>query len=815
MRLLVRYFHQIVICSLLLAANPWSVSADEFQDDVVPVLKRRCFRCHNADEQSGQVRLDTLRSDLIQHPADAETWHDALNAINLGKMPPADEPQLTRGERTTLVDWLTKQIQLAIRHRRGAGGQAVLRRLNRVEYQNTMRDLIGLDIDYARNLPPDEFSVDGFQNNGAALGMSALQLEYFLQAARDALQRTIVEGPPPPVFTHQAVETVADKGKDNWNNRLGRSGIFVARVPDFPDEGEFELRIRARAEIPADAAYPQMEIRLGYRADTQTPSRLVGRVDVSDPEAREFTFRGRIEEFPLQSRTQSKYPGLLIWIRNAYSDGQPAPPPRKVSVEVNGKKSKKKQLVWEEDPGFPKVVIESIDFKAPVYTQWPPAYHRRILAERPQDRAGERVVVEQTLRRFMTRAYRRPVSDAAVNVWLDYFERIRPNCQHFEEALRESLAMVLISPEFLYRIEHAGGAQRERAQTGDERQPLDDYALASRLSYFLWSSMPDDELFELAQQQRLREPEVLRAQVERMLGDARVHNFVEQFSDQWLDLPGVDRVAVNPNYYPDFDTDLKVDLRRESQQFFATVLTENLSLLNFLQSDFVVINEPLARHYGIRGPRGSSFERVELPPGSPRGGLLAQGSILLANSNGEDSHPILRGVWLRRVLLDDPPAPPPPNVPDLAQEGVDASLLPLREQLNLHRENAACAHCHQRIDPWGIALEQFDAVGQIRDSILRRSGRRELRHPVDASTQLPDGTAIDGLAGLREYLVRERSEQFVRAVAVKMLTYALGRTLTLQDQAAVNELVDVLAENDNRIQSLIQGIVTSDVFLYD
>ena len=304
---------------------------------VTAILERHCVACHGPAIQNANVRLDNISLDIANSRKAAETWHDVRNALNSGAMPPRDAPQLAPADREALLGWLAAEFGKADESRRDSSGITVMRRLNRIEYQNTMRDLLGLDIDYARNLPPDEVSRDGFTNNGAALRMSALQVEHYLAAARNGLSRAIVEGPAPPVFEHHAGDTVVDKLKNmHWSSRLGRTGTFVARIPEFPDEGEFLLKIRARAEIPEGAPYPRMHVALGYRADTQTPSRTVATVDVLERTSKTFEFRGRIEEFPIQSRTQSKYPGMLVWIRNVYSDGQPAPLGEKVKVEENG-----------------------------------------------------------------------------------------------------------------------------------------------------------------------------------------------------------------------------------------------------------------------------------------------------------------------------------------------------------------------------------------------------------------------------------------------------------------------------------------------
>jgi len=789
------------------------VAADEsFDVSIRPILQRRCIRCHGPEEENAKVRLDTLSTDLVEQSKGAETWHDALNAINRGEMPPEDEPALTSAERSALTGWITGELQRLKKSRKATGGQVVMRRLNRVEYQNTMTELLGVELDFTKNLPPDPFSEDGFQNNGAALQMTALQLEYYLKAARAGLQRAIVEGPPPEVFEHTADETVADKGKGTWTNRLGRQGQFVARIPEFPDEGAFVLKVKTHAEIPDGAAYPTMQIKLGFRADVSAPARLVDAVDVSNAESQEFEFRARFEEFPIQSRTQSKYPGMLVWIENTYADGKKGPPPQEVEQEVAGKKKKKrKKLVPVEDPDFPKIIIESFSFTAPVFTSWPPKHHTDIIPRQPQSADDEAAAAQESLAAFLPRAFRRPVTDADLQTHLAYFEVVRPTCDSFEVAMREVIAMALVSPDFLYITEPQ-----------DDGRQLNDFELASRLSYFLWSTMPDETLFELADAGDLRQRKLLRDEVNRMLDDARSAAFVEQFANQWLDLNGIDRVAINPEFYPKFNNDLKPHLRRETQEFFAEILRTDASALDLLNADFTMLNQPLAKHYGLDGPRGTAFERVTVPPDSQRGGLLGHGSILLANSTGDDSHPIKRAVWIRSRLLDDPPAPPPPDVPDLNQELPEIASFPLKKQLELHLENEACAACHRGIDPWGVALDRYDAIGLPRDVIRRPSpeatgkGRRNrnafLEHPVDTATTLPDGHRIDGLSDLKTYLVTQKRDEFARTIVVRLLTYALGRTLEFSDDETVDQLTTQFAKSEYKLKQLIRDIVCCELF---
>jgi len=326
--------------------------------------------------------------------------------------------------------------------------------------------------------------------------------------------------------------------------------------------------------------------------------------------------------------------------------------------------------------------------------------------------------------------------------------------------------------------------------------------------------MPDERLLQLARKDRLHEADVLHEEVTRMIKDERSRQFVEQFAEQWLDVGAVERVAVNPEFYPDFDNDLKGAMREETLQFFAEVLSTNESAVNFLDSDFAMLNEPLAKHYGLTGPRGSKFERVELDAESRRGGLLTQASILLGNSTGADSHPVKRAVWIRERLLDDPPADPPPNVPTLDSTDPEFASLPVREQLRLHREEPACNDCHRGIDPWGISLESYGADGLWRDEILRkrRKGKGLAAQPVITNATLPDGYELAGVEDLKVYLLEHRRRQFARAFTSKVLAYALGRSLELTDRETLDAVTGQFVEADYRIPQLIQLVVASELF---
>jgi hypothetical protein len=779
----------------LVAAGPI-----DYGSQVKPVLQAHCFKCHGEQEQKGDLRLDTLSSNFAQDRRAAERWHDVRDAINLGEMPPEDEPDLSSQDRRLLTTWIDDQIEALAASEKSTAGQVVLRRLNRVEYQNTMRDLLGIETDYAKNLPPEGLSEDGFRNNGLTLQMSALQLEYYLQAARDGLSKAIVTGGQPEVFRHQFSNSIKDKNRGS--NRLDDDEQFVAKLMEYPSAGEILIRVKARAKLVEGRGYPQLRAAIGYRADVQAPRRFIPPVDVTSEEWETFEFRDRIEHFPLPSKTQSKFPGLLVWLDNAYAEG--ANKPLKPRRKAKQKKGKNAPEVAEQPspPTYPLIEIESIEFVGPVFESWPPQHHTQILFPDRRAESEQASYVTAVLQRFMTRAFRRPVTDQEIIPYQQFFAQVRRTSSSFEAAMRETLAMVLISPDFLYLFE-----------PGKEKRPLDDWELASRLSYFLWSTMPDQRLRQLAGEGKLRQQEVLRGEVARMIADPRSWQFVEQFAQQWLDLGGIDRVAINPEFYPDFDNALKPSLRGETLNFFATVLYEKLSALNFLDSDFTMLNEPLAKHYGLSGPRGSQFERVDVTAGQ-RGGVLTHAGVLLGNSTGDDSHPVKRAVWLRERLLNDPPADPPPNVPNLDSTDPNFAALPVREQLRLHRQDAACNDCHRGIDPWGIALENFGADGLWRNEILRKKakGKGLEGRPVEAATVLPDGSKIAGLGELKTYLLTQRRGQFAKAFTTKLLTYALGRTLELTDQPAIDELTAKFVEADYRMDQLIQLIVAAESF---
>ena len=770
-----------------------ALEAIHFEKQVRPILKKHCFKCHGEKKQKGDLRLDTLSGDLSKDRVAAEAWHDVRNALNLSEMPPKKEDSLLPAELRTVTSWITQEIDALVASQKGTGGRIVLRRLNKTDYQNTMRDLLGIEMDYAKNLPPETLSEDGFRNNGTTLQMSDLQLEYYLESARKGLAKAIVTGSRPKFFEEEFTLSVNDKNRGS--NILDKDQQFIAKLLDYPEDGEILIRAKVKAQFAENRGYPQLRAAIGYRADVQAPRGFLKPVDITSEDWQIIEFRARIENFPLPSKSQSKFPGLLLWLDNAYAEGHDKP------IKARGKGKKKKA---PKGPlTYPRIEVASMQFIGPILDDWPPAQHKAILLPSEQ-RSNEETYSKIVIRNFMRRAFRRPIHDEEIVPYYRFFRSTRPEMETFEDAIRETLAMVLISPDFLFLVEPSGSSKRS----------ISDWELASRLSYFLWSSMPDTRLLNLAKKEALRKPEILEKEISRMISDERSWQFVEQFADQWLDIGALQRVAINPNYYPKFDPTLKASMRGETIHFFGELFQKNLSALNILDSNFTMLDEPLAKHYGLAGPKGSRFERVSIKPGDHRGGVLAHGSVLLGNSTGEDSHPVKRAVWIRERLLDDAPAPPPPDVPALDSTDPNFAALSVRDQLAEHRKQISCNECHRNIDPWGISLENFGADGLWREQILRKKvkGKGMIKLPVLSEAILPDDKKIEGIADLKKHLLEDRREQFARAFTSKLLTYALGRRLELIDQKTVDELTSKFIKSEYRIKDLIYLIVASKTF---
>ena len=794
---------------ILMVLLSFGAGADEvYQVDVLPVLQKHCFGCHGPKKQKGEIRLDQLDSDLVKGKS-TETWHDALNMLNLGEMPPEDEPQLSPEERRILVGWLTKELRRAADARRNTGNGVVMRRLNRAEYQNTMTDLLGFEINYSEDLPSDARSPEGFKNNGASLGMTALQVENYLKIARKALDFVLVEGEQEEREITEldrnkgAIKTPQSKRFPGLSSeRLGRVNFWHGAFKDLPRTGKFSIRVKAYTDRKPSQPAPILFAQYGYFVPGLTQNIMgdAGEITIMSNTPEYYEIPGWPECFPLPEAhvPNDKLSGIIA-LQNTLDDGNPLPKAVNEVIEEKDKKGKirkRKVKVYPEDPDFPRIIIESVEFVRNDYPSWPPPLHQRIIRE--GESLSDPQALEKILARFLRRAWRRPVNGDEMEKWLAHYERMRKQADTPVSALKETLSAALASSHFLYLIEPF---------KSDEPRKLNAHELAARLSYFLWSSMPDEELSALADSGRLLDTKVLGEQFNRMLADEKSDRFADQFSMQWLDLEGVNRVAVNPQYYKDFDNRLKLDMVGETKAFFKEILRSDTSALQFLDADFTMLNATLAKHYGLSGPKSQFFERVSLKNTNRPGGLLGHASTHLAGSDGADSHPIKRAVWIRERLLHDPPNPPPPDVPSVEKSVPDFEKLSIREQLAVHRKKEACADCHRSIDPWGIALEAYDAIGLYRQKTARR------RKPVSSETVLPGNHEISDLADLQKYMLNERHEQFSKALVSKLLTYALGRSLKFEDELLIEELSVNFAKDDYRLSGLMKNIVTGRPFL--
>jgi hypothetical protein len=792
-------------------------SAKQFSGSVKPLLAKYCFTCHGPKKQESEFRIDELDPNLVEGQHGGK-WREVLDALNRGDMPPEEALQPSATEREQIIDWMSSELNRAAELRRSTGGHVVMRRLTRYEYNNTMRDLLGIEMDYASELPPDSRGIDGYKNNGQFLGMSELQLEEYYKAAKRGLAAAIVQGEQPKRIHQKITEgakgvrndsfflapfdkeiggTVIGAGTKDQKSKKGgakKNTMILLCLDKLPLTGNFRVRIAA-SSTPGDSSSspPRMMVTIGHKTGALVePKKTLAQVDV-DAELGAplvYEFVGRLEEFPLHiGKTIKKFPGLRIQITDMHA-----------SVKRPAGKEKDEP---QPQLGQPELVVYSIEFETPVDQAWPPNTHAQILPSR-EEGISEQVYLESVLHNFITRAYRRPAQKEEVDWAIRYYNKLRPETETFEDAVQEVLTLVLMSPKFLYLPEF------QTKKASEKKIPLDEYELASRLSYFLWGTMPDQQLQDLSQQGKLSHNSTLAKQTERMMTDEKSWQFVESFAGQWLDLDGVDAVAVNPEYFPKFDNSLKEDMKQESLHFFAEVLHKKMSCLNFIDSDFTMLNDRLAEFYGMDKPKSGHFQKVTLPPNSVRGGVLTQASFLLGNSTGAEGHPIYRAKWFLDRVMGEPPGDPPADVPELDEESPNLKDLSLTQKLELHRKLASCKRCHKNLDPWGIPFEGFNGIGQFTNVNLKKGEKKE--RAVEDTSTLPDGTEVKGSKELVAYLLKNQKDKFAQAFCKHVLTFALSRSLEWTDQPLVDQLAADFQANGYKMDRLISKIVQSDAF---
>ena len=759
-------FGLLILMTLLLVAAGWknkpaAARSVDFAKEIKPVLAKYCYDCHGSEKQKGDLSLEAF-ADEAAVLKDRKTWEKVMKNLRNHEMPPSKKPQPAEPQRALVADWIeAKLFNVDCDH--PDPGRVTIRRLNRAEYNNTIRDLVGIDFQAADDFPADDVGY-GFDNIGDVLSMPPVLLEKYLAAADKIMARAIItDSTPKPTskrFAATELEgTAPGEAAADGLRRLGREGDVHFEF-NFPSDGEYILRARAYGE----QAGPD-PARLALSLD----GREIKRFDVKAVRDAPQVYETRLQVTAGRKKFAAAY-------LNNYKDLKTTDP------KLRGDRN----LVID----YLEIVSTSLQ---PVVL---PESHKRILICQPAKGAPE-PCAREIIGSFARRAYRRPVTPLELDRLVKLAQTAGDAEKNFERGIQVALTAVLVSPNFLFR-----GELMPEPDNPASVHPINDFALASRLAYFLWSSMPDEELLAHAAKGQLRKKSVLDQQVRRMIHDPRSQALVENFSGQWLQTRNLARVTPDPKTFPKFNEALRVAMGQETELFFQAILREDRTILDFIDGKFTYVNETLARHYGIPGITGDSFQRVALKDG-PRGGILTHASILTLTSNPTRTSPVKRGKWVLDNLLGTPPPPAPPDVPELVEAKKGELTGTLRQRMEQHRAKPACISCHERMDPIGFGFENFDAVGAWRD--------RDGDLPVDPSGTLPSGKSFKEPGELK-LILKAQKEQFARCLTEKLLTYALGRGLEYYDRCAVDKICSELARHDYKFSTLILEITKSVPF---
>ncbi len=741
-----------------------------------PFLEQHCLTCHDDEVKKGGLNLHELVKNEITGEKEIHQWTRLYDRVRDGEMPPKKKPRPEAAGQATFLAAVAPVLAQAD----AATREVILRRLNRVEYENTIRDLFGIEVDLIDLLPEDQ-KAGGFDNNGGALAISAELVERYLEAARRALDEAIRPGAKPEekTFTVDSLHEVA--------RYLGKQYALIdGRVTTYTTERTEYSKISTRAQrVPERGRY-----RFRFTAAAV-----------------------RSEEPIVFSVTASNFQSVSAVYRNiGYFEAGKEPATHEIEATLD--KGFAIQFfahglpLYVKDPTVgehPGIGWSEVTVTGPIHETWPPASHRRLIGEVDLEK-GTLADAETILRRFMPRAYRRPVDDEEVTRPLRLVEAALTEGRAFSSSLRVGLEAVLCSPNFLFL----------REENGNER--ISDHEMASRLSYFLWSSMPDGRLFDLAEKGALSDATVLAGEVERLLADPKSARLVENFTGQWLHLRRIDDTTPDAKLYPEFDDFLRVSMVDEARSFFAKILRDDLPISNFIDSDFIMLNRRLARHYGIGGVSGFLMQPVTLPANSVRGGVMTQAAVLKVTANGTNTSPVMRGLWVLENLLGKHVPPPPPNTAGIEPDIREATTI--REQLDLHRNAESCAGCHQYIDPPGFALESFDPVGAYREQYLQfkvNAGHADKgwgtvvkAKPVDPSGELATGEAFASIGEFKALLLAD-GHRFAHCLTDRLATYALGRELGFSDRDEIAAIAGATGA-DGGLRTLIRQLVLSPLF---
>lgn len=794
-----------LILSILVFPLCVARGADDPIREVRPFLEKHCFQCHDAKKQKGDLRLDNLGVDLTS-PAVMAHWEEALNRINSGDMPPEDEPRPLPADIARVAEWIAGQLREAEVVRQAAGSERIsFRKLSREEYANTIHDLLGVEFEAATptGLPEDP-DWKGFERIGPVLTLSPSHVEKYLAAAESVLDEALSLRPEPVRETVQW--SAFDLRGGNWRKEYEARGIAdkvrTELIPNnhmsdtWPIEikttGIYRFRIQLSGLRPAGGRAPRLKVYLS------NIDRTLLEQDVDAPEEKPVTLEARVH------LTAGRYPVRLI---NSVPGPDPGPRRSRHGPGAPAFTDMRHRAPWqlkltddEYRPLEPTLIIDSVEWDGPIVESWPTAAHRSIFfkgADATQDAGYAREIIT----RFAQRAWRRPVEVAEIDRLLRPVETALGLGDSFEDSVRQGLIAVLCAKSFLYLEEG-----RAEGKPGG----LTDWEIASRLSYFLWSTMPDERLIDLARAGKLHDRDLLLAETRRLLADPRSEAFARSFPSQWLQLRKVGMFAPDKDLYPEYDENLEQSMIAETVAYFGEMLRKNRPLAEFLDSDWTMLNERLATHYGIEGVVGDRLRPVTLTPAQHRGGLLTQGSVLSLTSDGTRHRPVHRGVWLLDSIIGKPPPPPPANVPALNTPAPDQKKTTVREKLELHRSDPNCTACHEKIDPLGIAFDNYDAIGRWRTVETIKDGLGE--NPVlDPAGVLPDGRPFRDGRELKQLLAADK-DAFAAAFTEKLATYALRRGVTFTDREALKEVVANARADGYQLVPLIEEFIISPVF---
>jgi Protein of unknown function (DUF1592)/Protein of unknown function (DUF1588)/Protein of unknown function (DUF1585)/Protein of unknown function (DUF1587)/Protein of unknown function (DUF1595)/Planctomycete cytochrome C len=776
-----------ITCAVL-AGPPAAIGQTSVQG---ALLDKYCVTCHNERAKTGGLVLEKI--DLANLPANAEIWEKVIRKLRVGAMPPSGMPKPSPTEVSAFLTSLETSLDRAYAANPNPG-RATLHRLNRTEYANSIRDLLALDVDASSLLPPDDESY-GFDNNADVLGVSPVLLERYVAASRKVSR--IAVGDPTQGAVAQTFRARPDLSQDKRVEGLplGTRGGLLMHY-NFPLDGKYTVKV-VLARNTVDVIRGLEE---AHQLEILVDGARVFLASVGGTSDTEALVKNPAEaRIMIEARLQARIPVKAG--------------PRAVAVTFRQKDAAEDDYILEPflrttlDPvneaGLPH--IDQVVISGPYNATGPgdTPSRRKIFSCTPANASEEVGCARKILSTLARQAYRRPITPNDIETLLSFYQSGRNQSGQnlavgFDAGIERALRLILSSPEFVFRFERDPSAVAAGAA-----YHIDDLELASRLSFFLWSSLPDDELLNLASANKLSDPATLNREVRRMLADPRSQALANNFAAQWLYLRNLKNFAPDPNEFPDFDDNLRQSLLTETEMFFGSIVNEDHNVLDLLNADYTFVNERLAQHYGIPDVYGPRFRRVTLPDGARRG-LLGQGSVLTVTSYATRTSPVLRGKWILTNVLGTPPPAPPPNVPALKENNEGGKVLSVRERLEEHRKSPACASCHKIMDPLGFALENFDATGQWRS-------KSEDGAPIDASGVLLDGSKVDGPVTLRAALM-SRPEVFVSTLAEKLMTYALGRGVDYNDMPTIREIVAKAAADNYRFSDLVTGIVKSPEF---